>query len=60
MVVIAFGRWQGVRALIGLAASGAVLLAFLVPALLGDRPAVPGRWLATALIAFSPCTWPTA
>ena len=48
VVVVAFGRWQGVRALMGLAASGAVLLAFLVPALLRDEPAVPvalaARW----------------
>jgi uncharacterized membrane protein len=52
VVVIAFGRWQGVRALIGLAASGAVLLAFLVPALLRDEPAVAVALAATVLIAF--------
>jgi uncharacterized membrane protein len=51
-VVIAFGRWQGVRALIGLAASGAVLMAFLVPALLRDEPAVPVALAATVLIGF--------
>jgi uncharacterized membrane protein len=52
VVVIAFGRWQGVRALIGLAASGAVLLAFLVPALLRDEPAVAVALAATVVIAF--------
>lgn len=52
VAVIAFGRWQGVRALIGLAASGAVLLAFLVPALLRDEPAVPVALAATVVIAF--------
>ena len=52
VVVVAFGRWQGVRALIGLAASGAVLLAFLVPALLRDEPAVAVALAATVVIAF--------
>jgi uncharacterized membrane protein len=52
LVVIAFGRWQGVRALVGLAASGAVLIAFLVPALLRDEPAVGVALAATVLIAF--------
>jgi uncharacterized membrane protein len=52
VVVVAFGRWQGVRALVGLAASGAVLIAFLVPALLRDAPAVPVALAATAVIAF--------
>jgi uncharacterized membrane protein len=52
LVVVAFGRWQGVRALAGLAASGAVLVAFLVPALLRDEPAVPVALAATVIIAF--------
>lgn len=52
VVVVAFGRWQGVRALIGLAASGAVLVAFLVPALLRDEPAVPVALAATVAIGF--------
>ena len=51
-VVIAFGRWPGVRALLGLAASGAVLIGFLVPSLLRDEPAVPVALAATAVIAF--------
>jgi uncharacterized membrane protein len=52
VVVVAFGRWQGVRALVGLAASGAVLLAFLVPALLRDEPAVPVALAGTVIIGF--------
>ena len=52
VVVILFGRWQGVRALVGLAASGAVLVAFMVPALLRDSPAVPVALSATVVIAF--------
>jgi len=52
VVVVVFGRWQGVRALVGLAASGAVLVAFLVPALLRDQPAVPVALAGTVLIGF--------
>lgn len=52
VVVVLFGRWQGVRALIGLAASGAILVAFLVPALLRDEPAVGVALAATVIIAF--------
>ncbi|HKY68834.1 MAG TPA: YibE/F family protein, partial [Acidimicrobiales bacterium] len=52
VVVVAFGRWQGVRALLGLAASAVVLLAFLVPSLLRDEPAVAVALAATVMIAF--------
>jgi uncharacterized membrane protein len=52
LVVVAFGRWRGVRSLVGLAAGGAILLAFLVPALLRDKPAVPVVLAATAIMAF--------
>lgn len=38
VVVVAFGRWQGVRALVGLAIGIAVLVVFLVPALVRDGP----------------------
>lgn len=51
-VLVAFGRWQGVRALIGLAASGVVLLGFLVPSLLRDEPAVAVALTATVVMAF--------
>jgi uncharacterized membrane protein len=52
VVVIAFGRWQGVRALIGLAASGLILVAFVVPALLRDRPALLVALAGTVAVAF--------
>ncbi|MCP4435989.1 MAG: YibE/F family protein [Actinomycetia bacterium] len=45
VVVVAFGRWHGVRALLGLAAGGLILIAFVVPSLLRDNPAV---WVALA------------
>ncbi|HET6836027.1 MAG TPA: YibE/F family protein [Acidimicrobiales bacterium] len=53
VVVILFGRFQGVRALLGLAASGAVLVAFVVPALLRDSPALPVALAGTVAIAFA-------
>jgi uncharacterized membrane protein len=37
LAVIAFGRWQGVRSLIGLAVSFAVILGFVIPAILRGR-----------------------
>lgn len=52
LVVVVFGRFQGVRALIGLAASAAVLVAFVVPALLRDSPALPVALAGTVVIAF--------
>ena len=36
--VIALGRWQGARSLIGLAVSLAIVLFFIVPAILAGRP----------------------
>lgn len=51
-VVVAYGRWQGVRALLGLGAVGLVLLAFLVPSLLRDQPVVPVVLAATVVAAF--------
>jgi uncharacterized membrane protein len=41
LAVIAFGRWQGVRSLIGLACSFAVIVGFVVPAILRGRSPVP-------------------
>jgi uncharacterized membrane protein len=52
IVVVAFGRWQGVRALLGLAASGLVLVAFVVPALLRDEPALLVAMAGTITVAF--------
>jgi uncharacterized membrane protein len=51
-VVVAFGRWQGVRALLGLAASGLVLVAFVVPALLRAEPALLVAMAGTIVVAF--------
>jgi len=44
-LVVALGRWQGVRSLVGLAVALAVVIFFLLPALLDGRPP-----LATALV----------
>jgi uncharacterized membrane protein len=41
LAVIAFGRWQGVRSLIGLACSFAVIVGFVVPAILRGSSPVP-------------------
>ena len=41
LAVVAFGRWQGVRSLIGLACSFAVIVGFVVPAILRGRSPVP-------------------
>jgi uncharacterized membrane protein len=41
LAVIAFGRWQGVRSLIGLACSFAVIVGFVVPAILEGSSPVP-------------------
>ncbi|GAA2429926.1 hypothetical protein GCM10010191_49160 [Actinomadura vinacea] len=38
LAVIAFGRWRGVTALIGLAVTFALLLLFLIPAIIEGRP----------------------
>src|SRR5690606_27550609 len=52
VVVVAFARWQGARPLAGPAAPVAVLVAFLVPALLRDEPAVRVALAATVVVAF--------
>jgi uncharacterized membrane protein len=41
LAVVVFGRWQGVRSLIGLACSFAVIVGFIVPAILRGRSPVP-------------------
>ena len=51
-VVIAFGRKQGVRALLGLAASAAVLILFIVPALLRGSPALLVAVIGTVTVAY--------
>jgi uncharacterized membrane protein len=51
-VVIAFGRLQGLRALIGLALSLGVLVLFIVPALLRDSPAVLVALVGVVAVAY--------
>ena len=41
LAVVAFGRWQGVRSLIALAVSFAVIIGFVIPAILHGRSPVP-------------------
>lgn len=41
LAVVALGRWRGLLALLGLAISAVILVAWLVPALLEGRPALP-------------------
>jgi uncharacterized membrane protein len=41
LAVIAFGRWQGLRSLVGLACTFAVIVGFVVPAILRGRSPVP-------------------
>jgi uncharacterized membrane protein len=41
IVVVAFGRWQGVRSLIALGLSAVVIVGFIVPAILAGRSPVP-------------------
>src|SRR5690606_37621391 len=41
VVVVAIARWRGVRAILGLGFAFAVLVIFLLPALLHGNPAIP-------------------
>jgi uncharacterized membrane protein len=41
LAVVAFGRWQGVRSLLGLGLSFVVIVGFVVPAILRGRSPVP-------------------
>ena len=52
LAVIALGRFKGVAALAGLAASVAVLLLFIVPSLLENNPPVTVAVVGSAAIAF--------
>ena len=51
VVVVAFGRLAGVRALLGIAVSFAVIFLFLLPSLLRGNPALPVAMAATVVIA---------
>lgn len=52
-VVLLVGRWRGVRALAGLAASLGVLTWFLLPSLLRDNSPIGVALVASVLIAFA-------
>ncbi len=53
MAVIALGRWQGLRALIGLGVSGVLIVAFLIPALLAGRDAVALALVVSLAVMFT-------
>ncbi|MEU8798537.1 YibE/F family protein [Spirillospora sp. NPDC048819] len=50
LAVIAFGRWRGLTALIGLAVTFALLLLFLIPAIIDGRPPMPAAIVCAAAI----------
>jgi len=51
VAVLALGRFQGLRALLGLAVTGVVILAFLFPAILDGRDPTAAALVAAAVIA---------
>ncbi|WP_040870788.1 YibE/F family protein [Nocardia exalbida] len=53
VVIIAVARWRGVRALLGLVFAFAVLVMFLLPALLDGKPAIPVALVAGSLILYA-------
>ncbi|WP_280497838.1 YibE/F family protein [Nocardia asiatica] len=53
VVIIAVARWRGVRALLGLVFAFAVLVLFMLPALLDGKPAIPVALVAGSLILYS-------
>jgi uncharacterized membrane protein len=50
LAVIAFGRWRGVTALIGLAVTFVLLLKFLIPAIMAGEPPLPAAIVCAATI----------
>ncbi|WP_330233527.1 YibE/F family protein [Nocardia sp. NBC_00508] len=53
VVIIVVARWRGVRALLGLVFAFAVLVMFLLPALLDGKPAIPVALIAGSLILYA-------
>ncbi|WP_431954230.1 YibE/F family protein [Nocardia lijiangensis] len=53
VVIIAVARWRGLRALLGLGLTFAVLVMFLLPALLDGKPAIPVALVAGSLILYA-------
>lgn len=52
-VIIAVARWRGLRALLGLLIAFAVVVVFLLPALLDGKPATPVAMVAGAVILYA-------
>ncbi|MEV0714435.1 YibE/F family protein [Asanoa sp. NPDC050611] len=52
LVIVAFGRWQGVAALIGLGVSFAILLTFILPAIAVGKPPLLIAIVGSAAIMF--------
>ncbi|KIA64036.1 MULTISPECIES: YibE/F family protein [Nocardia] len=53
VVIVAVARWRGLRALLGLVFAFAVLVLFMLPALLDGKPAIPVALVAGALILYA-------
>ena len=53
IAVIAFGRWRGITALIGLGVSFAFLLLFIIPAILNGQAPLPVAIVGSAAIMFA-------
>ncbi|MGF6882155.1 putative membrane protein [Nocardia sp. GAS34] len=53
VVVVAVARWRGLRAVIGLGLAFAVLIEFMLPALLDGKPALPVAVVAGTLILYA-------
>ncbi|MGK2880659.1 MAG: YibE/F family protein [Mycobacterium sp.] len=53
IVVVAVARWRGLRAMIGILVAFAVLVIFLLPALLDGAAAVPVALVASAIILYA-------
>ncbi len=52
-VIVAFGRWRGIRALVGLAVSFAGLLLFVIPAILDGEPPLLVAIVGSSAIMFA-------
>ncbi|MFQ6328418.1 YibE/F family protein [Nocardia sp. CWNU-33] len=53
VVIVLVARWRGLRALLGLIFAFAVLVGFLLPALLDGKPAIPVALVSGALILYA-------
>ncbi|RJO77230.1 YibE/F family protein [Nocardia panacis] len=53
VVVVAVARWRGLRAVLGLGLAFAVLVVFMLPALLDGKPAIPVALVAGAAILYA-------